>query len=173
MDASYVTYTDNNPCVKMIDCKPNGILHLLDNKIQLGNHNNQAFVDDCVKMHHPKVLALSSFPLSLPPPPPLCLPSSDLVDAPPKTGRDKSSAGYFDTRPLLKHPDTGKPFPNIIVKHFAGEVTYDCEGFIQKSEDKLNADLVTMIKVLPLSLSLPPPPPPLCLPSTDPLTSSL
>jgi myosin-1 len=71
-------------------------------------------------------------------------------------GTDKSLADKL-VKQLARHPNFAPlnqgSTMGFVVKHYAGDVTYDCIGFLEKNKDLLFIDLVDMM--MSSSLSLP------------------
>ncbi|KAF4324271.1 hypothetical protein BBO99_00000915 [Phytophthora kernoviae] len=108
IDFSRLEFTDNGPCLDLIDKKPLGILPLLDEQGMLGRRaSDENFIQKLHQTHVPK-------------------------------GKVPEGTIIYYSKPRFATDE-------FVIHHYAGEVTYNVNGFLEKNDDSLHNDLISLM----------------------------
>ena len=100
IDWAHVEFTDNKPCLELLEGRPGGLIALLDDELAFPKATDATF-------------------------------AAKLADA-------FASAKHF--RPDPKNPGC------FSIKHYAGSVKYDADGFLEKNRDALSEDILGLLE---------------------------
>ena len=112
-----IKYRDNQDCIDLLEMPRVGVINILDEECKMPKATDKSFAQKLHQQHgrHARFAA-------------------------PKAGKKMGNLGAGGGAGTTFTPDEA-----FVIKHFAGDVTYSVEGFLDKNMDPLNEDVEKML----------------------------
>ncbi|KAJ1912152.1 Myosin type-2 heavy chain 1 [Mycoemilia scoparia] len=155
VDWKFIDFKDNQPCIDLIEeGKPVSILSILDEESRLDSATDKSFID---KLYHQfnSNSGISSGSGVSTPKSPLQPTSSNTRFRTFSVASNDSNPGGPPSAASLANSFFSKPrFSNqaFTIKHYACEVTYESEGFLEKNRDTLPDQIMDLLRDSSFSL---------------------